>query len=133
MPATGACQPAFLHCFDEVTGSPAPAGQGVWLGFRRGRGRQGSVPDSTPGASSGILRAVSYSHFPARANFTVYSVFKMWGHTSLPGNIVVLFISHRLYGVFLAEQRIGFGVPTHRFRGLLTSLDVIAVHCSPQR
>lgn len=50
MPATGACQPAFLHCFDEVTGSPAPAVQGVWLGFGRGRGRQGSVPDSTHGS-----------------------------------------------------------------------------------
>lgn len=45
----------------------------------------------------------------------MFAVFKMWGHASLLGNTVVLFISHRLYGVLLAEQCIGFNVPIIHF------------------
>lgn len=76
----------------------------------------------------GILRGVLSSHLLAWASFKTkyfqcfFFLFKIWGYTSLLGNIVALFISHTLYGVFLAEQYILLSVPMHQFHGRLISM-----------
>lgn len=76
------------------------------------------------GAIAEAPQAVLHSYFSPWANLKTEccSVFKVWGHTSLLGNVVVLFISCTLYGVLLAEQCIGFSVPMHRSRGRLASV-----------
>lgn len=71
----------------------------------------------------GIPRGVLSFHLLTWASFKTkyfqwfFFFFKIWGHTSLLGNTVALFISHTLYGVFLAEQYILRSVPMHQFHG----------------